>query len=342
MKLNKKLLITLLLGIVFTKVSFATDLTVICDLDDCDNGPGGFCTMLPAPNTPLFEESGIMPGDTARRVLRVENQGSCDCGSINVNIYDEQLSPTTPASFPSDLFTVIKNGATDVYGVRDGSKKASSAKDLQNAYNENISLGSLNPGQAKSFDWLVTFDPLAGNEYQNARTQFDFDMTFQCGSAPGNSNDDDGQTFHSHDDNDDGGETPTVPTPLVAVASFFTQFIPEVPGVVEGTQTTTTSPIIPVVEPEPEVAGAESSCPDPWFWWVFFLVEVFGFAIIYKLISEKYLEKRKRFYFAWFIDTAAITILYYIYYCPWWDWILAALFGAVALVAIMKKFQHLE
>lgn len=343
MKVYKQLFFTSLFLLIFSKVSFGADITVICNLSDCGADATEICTMYPADYTPLFEESGMMPGDTARRVLRVENQGSCDCGGVDIEIYNEQLSPTTPASFPSELFTVIKNGVSDVYGARDGSKKASGNKDLQDAYDEIISLGALNAGQTKSFDWLVTFNPNAGNEYQNARTQFDFDMMFTCGAEPENS--DGGDDGDNNDGNDDGGgdSTPTTqPIPVLqTVAGFFTSLIEGPIEAVEGTQTTATPSILPVEEVT-EVAGAKTECIDPWFWWIFFLIEIFGFAIVYKLISEKYLEKRKRFYFAWFGDTALFGVVYYIFFCPWWDWILALLFGAVALVLIKRKFQKLQ
>lgn len=85
--------------------------------------------------------------------------------------------------FTSRLFTVIKDGGNDVYGIRDGSDKATNTKTLGNLSGDTpISLGPIAAGASRNYNWTVYFDTGSGNTYQEASTTFDLSLTFVCGN----------------------------------------------------------------------------------------------------------------------------------------------------------------
>jgi hypothetical protein len=157
----------------FVGVSKAADQTIICGSSGC-SGPG----------EALFNETNIAPGNSITRTLHVSNVANPD--SCNLT-----MAATTPSvtgrvgsnDFPFRLFTVIKDGASDVYGLRDGADKATNTKTLGSLPGDTpISLGPIAAGASKDYNWTVTFDKGADNNYQEATAKFDFSLTFVCGN----------------------------------------------------------------------------------------------------------------------------------------------------------------
>lgn len=160
----------------------AADLEVTC----VASGGGISCSSVPA-SGPLFDEDNVLPGDTVTRDLKVINEYSQSC-ALEVDTKDETV---TTANFTDELFTVIKD-TVDRFGVSDGAK-AVSVKNLSDVFAAGpIALGTLAANSVTDYQWVITFDPAAGNVWQGANTTFNFDAIFSCseGQVSGDGNGD--------------------------------------------------------------------------------------------------------------------------------------------------------
>lgn len=154
-------------------IVLAEDLLVVCP----ENGD---CSMSPD-NEPLFDEDDLKPGDNYEQNFEVRNERDEVC----VLTFDVDETKQEPNDFADRLFTVIKEGSKDWYGLAGGSGTAADDKNLADLYGADpIDLGNIESDSTRSFKWLVTFDREAGNEYQRAETKFDFDVSFECESLP--------------------------------------------------------------------------------------------------------------------------------------------------------------
>jgi len=154
----------------FISVDFvlADDFTVTC----YEEGP---CEMVEE-GEELFYETNWLPGDTVTRTITFINEDpNYDCPLI-LEVVD---STQDPGDFATKLLTEIKDRDTGtiLYG--------GDSNTLDDLYQAGpVSLDNIPANGAKYFDWTVTFDSLAGNDYQLAETVFDFDLVFECGQAP--------------------------------------------------------------------------------------------------------------------------------------------------------------
>lgn len=151
---------------------FAANLTVTCDNSDC--------VMSPASGAALWQELDIKPGDNLSRQITVINNGSDVC-----HLYLDTKNETDPKNFGNVLFTAINDGTTDWFGQRTGNE-ATSLKNFTDLFNAgSIYLGTIPiGGSSKIYDWLLTISKSVGNEYQQDRLDFDFDLHFECGLPP--------------------------------------------------------------------------------------------------------------------------------------------------------------
>ena len=134
--------------------------------------------MLPSSGAALFEEPDIKPGYSVSRKITVTNNGDDGC-SLVMGTKDE----TDPNNLAIVLFTAINDGTTYVYGTSAGGNQASDDKNLDDVFSGgDVGLGTIVNGGTKTYTWIVTMDPDAGNEYQDTETVFDFDMVFTCGA----------------------------------------------------------------------------------------------------------------------------------------------------------------
>ncbi|OGD63878.1 hypothetical protein A2160_01440 [Candidatus Beckwithbacteria bacterium RBG_13_42_9] len=170
-------LMAILLNGYMASSALAADFTVFCNDTSATTGD---CYISPLPNQNLFYETNWLPGDTITRNFTVDNTDNPDACDLLMRTRNETQ---TPGDFATKLWTVIKQSIDDLYGVRDGADRAASNQTLNNLFNESgyISLGTIVAGGTKVYNWTVTFDFLANNDYQNAQTQFDFDLSFACG-----------------------------------------------------------------------------------------------------------------------------------------------------------------
>ncbi|PIR43421.1 hypothetical protein COV24_02675 [candidate division WWE3 bacterium CG10_big_fil_rev_8_21_14_0_10_32_10] len=180
-KLNYFLLLLFVLSFTFflnSPIIKAADITVTCDETSC--------VTSPSINEALFKETefpnyDLKPGDTVDRKITIENKRNEVC---YLYLSSANVTNQTPSNFDEKLFTVIKNNISDVFGVSNGSE-ASSTKTLFDLFNNGtpLYLGEVNSG-VLFFTWIVTFDTGAGNEFQEAKLVFDFDLSFECGEEP--------------------------------------------------------------------------------------------------------------------------------------------------------------
>ncbi|MFZ5376112.1 MAG: fibronectin type III domain-containing protein [Patescibacteria group bacterium] len=179
----RKIFLSLLVSLSFflnlvVSAEAGTDLTVTC----ANNGP---CSISPA-DTPLFNESGMMPGDNFTQTLTITNNDSDETCNLLLNATD--TTPESSVNLAERMFAAIYSGNTDYFGTQI-SGVATSDRSYQDLYDtDNISLGSLAPNSTRVFTWNANFDILAGNEFQRSRTVFDFAVRITCDgpSNPGN------------------------------------------------------------------------------------------------------------------------------------------------------------
>lgn len=169
------------LGIVFLLLTVphtvsAEDMRVVCS----NEGP---CNI--EFGSPLFNENSLAPGQSVSRQIMVVNQDDDD--NCDLTLYIRDTSPTpSPDDLFSRLFTAIREGANILYGIPSGNTATNNKtmKDLL-TYGGPLSLGSVPHNENRFIDWIVTFDFLADNDYQEAEATFDFDISFVCGNPPG-------------------------------------------------------------------------------------------------------------------------------------------------------------
>ncbi|HEX6977600.1 MAG TPA: fibronectin type III domain-containing protein [Patescibacteria group bacterium] len=155
-----------LLVFLFTPRVLAANLSVSCLA-------GGPCTITPV-STPLFQETGWVPGDSVSRTITVANQDSSQSCDLVMTVQNPVQSPS---NFASVLLSSINSGSTVFI-----------SSTLNSIFTGGpISLGTIAAGSSQIYDWNVAFDPNAGNEFQGANTTFDFNLSFTC-NPPATSN----------------------------------------------------------------------------------------------------------------------------------------------------------
>ena len=159
-KITKLLLGFVVIFVGVSKVSpvSAANLTVVC----ANDGP---CTPANAPA--FFNESNWVPGDEITKTIEINNNDTND--SCNL-VFDTKNETQAPTDFGTRLSAEIKEGVINWY-----------SDSLSSLFSVGpISLGSVPSGGTRNFDWTITFDSGAGNEFQRAQTIFDFDLAFEC------------------------------------------------------------------------------------------------------------------------------------------------------------------
>ncbi|PIP53557.1 hypothetical protein COX08_00250 [Candidatus Beckwithbacteria bacterium CG23_combo_of_CG06-09_8_20_14_all_34_8] len=170
----KKLFFIIIAVMLLVKPIWAADMTVICNT-------ANKCSTLPSEGAALFSVDDIKPSYNFPKEFSVFNQDldeDCYLYLKTENIQDpDQLNQT--------LYTVIKDPLTTYFGSLEDMNRAAIDQNLTDLFNQGtINLGKVDKGETKTYLWAVTMDPDAGNQYQGKTTQFDFDMTFECGIPP--------------------------------------------------------------------------------------------------------------------------------------------------------------
>src|SRR3989344_5864177 len=118
---------------------------------------------------PIFVVSNMLPGDTEDRDVDVANGGTVprDVGVRGVKT--EEI-----ASFAAVLDFVISEDSTEIYG----GSSPTGPKTLQEFFDESsgingLFLSTINNGDTVTYNFMATFPPESGHEYQRAKAVFD-------------------------------------------------------------------------------------------------------------------------------------------------------------------------
>lgn len=259
--MKNKILTTLILSIVsfFSVVSNvqAEDMRITCQ-------GGGPCSI--DFGSPLFNVASFAPGESLiRQIVAINKDGADSC---DLTLYTHKKNYTTESDlFAAKLFTAIRSESATLYGVPDGNTATGdkSFKSLLD-YGGALSLGNVPTNSESKINWIVTFDPISDNTYQSKTLNFDFDISFVCGSQGGGA-----------------GTTPT-PSPVLGASTYkkvLSVFI-ESPEPSSTPSETTTS----------EVKGIE--CVELSFpWWVPLLVEAILLASYVLYLKKAKINNRR-------------------------------------------------
>ena len=124
------------------------------------------------PNDPIFVVENFLPGDTENRNIDITNNGSIARAIWVKGVRTGGVGGAPKLETVLDI--VIKDGAAPIYGT--GSPTG--PKTVQNFFTDSnapaqITLGTVNPGVHKTFNFKVTFPTSAGNEFQRKSVIFD-------------------------------------------------------------------------------------------------------------------------------------------------------------------------
>lgn len=279
------LLILLPLLVLVKTPVLASDFTVTC----AQEGPCDI-NFSTAPNiSELFFEENILPGDSFTQTITFINEDS----GYNCPLTLEAKNPTqTPADFATQLITYIRDHDTSAYLYGE------TGNTLDDLYGAGvISMGNIPASGTKYFDWTVIFNPLAGNEYQNAQTVFDFDLVFSCGAPAPSPSPSSVPGSPTPGSPTPGSPTPsspepgTSPSPTPGPASFIFEgvggFLADVLGIGEE----------PSPSPEPQIAGIEENIPEVkgeatcnwWYylWWLPLVAQACLTFLYYHWLKDK-------------------------------------------------------
>jgi Ca2+-binding RTX toxin-like protein len=154
-----------LFGIGFGVTMYAKDHLNIFANNRVD-AAGALTFNIGVPNgQPIFTFSNIAPGFTQTKSVTANN------GDSVVRTAGVKGVKTATGILDEALIITIKQNSTTLYGP----KKLSEFFADSQAVN-GITLSNVNPGDTSTYDFIITFDPAAGNNFQNQTTQFD--LTF--------------------------------------------------------------------------------------------------------------------------------------------------------------------
>jgi hypothetical protein len=115
--------------------------------------------------TPLFNETNILPGDTVSRWVKATNNSG-----YNMPIATQAINVSDPDNLGSKLSLVIKEGTDVLYTGTLADFLAAGEVYLSNLAGD---------GSQTQYDFTVDFDPLTDNPYQEKRVGFDIQIGFQ-------------------------------------------------------------------------------------------------------------------------------------------------------------------
>ncbi len=178
------------------KYIYAAEITIVCDegVDNCDVTPSDTAAVF---DDEIFPHFDMKPGDQFNRTLTVTNNREEVCSFTIYNfVVNEDTETTTGELFSEELLTEFAGDGTTTGEI------SFAALFTQTP----LFLGNIDPEETLSFDWRVKFDSSAGNEFQQAILDFDFDWTFACSDTRetvlnlSKSNDTGGDTLAAGDD----------------------------------------------------------------------------------------------------------------------------------------------
>lgn len=169
----KKLRILFSIGFIFTFIAFigarkvfanGTDLNISCTLSTC---------LVLQGDVPFFNELNLVPGKSFTRKLTVTNSSN-QIGSFAVEAFN--LNESSESALLSEKIIVKIHRSSPIGSVVYGE----TPKSLHDLVTQGFTkIGDFSANQTDSFYVTATFDPDAGNEYQNLTSTFDMDLGFE-------------------------------------------------------------------------------------------------------------------------------------------------------------------
>lgn len=159
-------------GMLWAVPVWAADITFSCDSDVSDCGLSS--------SDPIFDVDDMMPGQTVIKTIEVQNNSSADDCNFLLGLSGGTV---TPVEFVDRLFTAVRDGADDDKFGKSSGDTANDDKNLSDLFggSPGEEIGTIEANTSEEFDWLVTFDANAGNEFMNAEISFTAEMTGECG-----------------------------------------------------------------------------------------------------------------------------------------------------------------
>lgn len=151
------------LSLFFTRPIFAgNDITITC------NTGASECTV--SPNLPIFNEANIYPGYTTSQKFFVDNHRN---GACNLTL---KATSNSESLLSSKIFI-------DIIGTNNTNDLNIShylLNDLLDPSKPKLSLGHVNKNKQNSYQWTITLDKSADNNFQNLISSFNVDFNFEC------------------------------------------------------------------------------------------------------------------------------------------------------------------
>lgn len=280
--MKNKLLITFILVLsffTFTGPVYAADASVTCDSDGC-NISG---------DDPLFDEDNIYPGWSIIKTLKAKNEYGED-REFMVEVDNLDVDSNFPLTDVLKI-EIREDGETDnIYGP----------EDLEDWEDEkDLPLGYIAESDSTTYEFIITMDPSAGNEYQGKSTSFDLKLGFDTEPVV------------------EGASTSSYEQALGIGGQLFGF------GQIQGEATEEESPTeIPVVEGVRD--EVEDVCKDPWWWFLVFLVQMLLHLLFMFAIKK---EKRNFKVTLQILTGLGFMYIFWKNFCPTWDVYAAGIIG---------------
>lgn len=259
---------------------YAADVNIVCD----ESGDTSDCEITSASDK-LFDVSNWAPGQTISKSIEVKNDDDNDDCDLKMSTDNVTTSPT---EFPKMMFTAIKGNGDLLYGDVDVSGDATSTNNLQNIFDSShIHFGEVTKqGGTVVYDWIVTFDKNAGNDYQGSDVSFDFSINFEC----------------DHESTG-GGTVAGIAAPVLAF--FGGGVAPEAAGGgVEGVTTETGGGT------QGGAVEGIQKCRDSWLIWLLFALQF----IVLLIISKKIVGVKRKFLYI-LLSMVVLPLVFYLFLC---------------------------
>lgn len=149
----------------------AAEIEIICNQGNEE------CDVYPNDNAPVFDDENfpeydLKPGDEFTRNIRVTNNRDKVC-RLRIDNFEvtEDTEVLESRFFSDELLTEFS-----------GDESTTGEISFSNLFLLSpLFIGNVDAGETLDFNWRVKFNESAGNEYQRAVLDFDFEWTFSCG-----------------------------------------------------------------------------------------------------------------------------------------------------------------
>lgn len=242
---------------------------------------------------PLFNETNLAPGDTITKSISITNNYT-DTKQISFKLTKKPIGELSDV-----ILVTVKHEGVIVSDQK-------SLLDIYTSGNE-LPLTSIGSGQTEDYEFIVSFDINAGNEYQNKSEEFDLNFGFTA------------------DDSSPTTTTTSTTSPIRTMVSGATTTT-----VLGATTTTTSSGITTTTKPEVKGSATEDKGACPW-WWIVLLVLAAVSTIYYFYKNNK--EEKGKLLYVWPVALGAVAWVVHWYlhkdyddtiFCKWY-WLIVPL-----------------